>query len=253
MINVRCENCGHTIEKRLMHVAQIFRCPKCKECITVPSKDRFKETKKHLDIEASKENAIIELKEHEDSSKDNVIGKESTNELQSFTLIAPNSKTTKVRDKTITLLVFGILGIWVIVITISLFKEMRTQALVILVIYPVSSFCSAVILRIAARWAAKIDMSYGKAYITELIFGITIPVGFFLFILFSTDSEEVFQIFCIIWSIFCFLFHSWIIRLRTKKVSFGRACLIALTMAGIVTAICIVTGLIGFFLFLTMR
>lgn len=56
MINVRCKNCGHTTEVRLMHVAQIFRCAKCKECITVPSKERFEAIYKSPKIQTSNSN-----------------------------------------------------------------------------------------------------------------------------------------------------------------------------------------------------
>jgi len=56
-----------------MHVAQIFRCPKCKECITVPSKERFEAINESTEVDTGEvEKAIEPIRKNGPPTKDRI-------------------------------------------------------------------------------------------------------------------------------------------------------------------------------------
>ena len=112
----------------------------------------------------------------------------------------------------------------------------------------IGSLIGAIVLRAASKWVAKMDVPFGRAYWT--VFNCTIvnfTLGFVLGLVvgYTTGSTEAVNVLSIIMFPIGFFIQSGIISSRLK-LSFGKACLVSLTMIGIVLGIALVVGLIIF-------
>lgn len=109
----------------------------------------------------------------------------------------------------------------------------------------------AILLRAASHWVVKLDVPFGKAYWTVFIaFIVNFILGYFLGFVaaFTTGSTEVVDALSVIMLPVGFLIQSGIIGSRLK-LSFGKACLVNITMIGIALGIAFA---IGIFIFLLM-
>jgi len=113
----------------------------------------------------------------------------------------------------------------------------------------IGGLIGAILLRAAAKWVLKEDIAFGSAFGTVLTFTfINFLIGFLIGIATSSArSGEVILIATVLSWILGFFMQSWIISAR-HNTSFGRACLVSLTMLGIVICIAIVVLPIMYFL-----
>ncbi len=112
----------------------------------------------------------------------------------------------------------------------------------------IGSLIGAVILRAAAKWIIKEDITFGDAYITVFLSAvINLVIGFIIgFAVGSaTQSPEAVNVATYVSIPIGFLIQSWIISSRLHT-SFGTACLISLTMFGIMIGIGLIVGGIVF-------
>ncbi len=111
----------------------------------------------------------------------------------------------------------------------------------------IGSLIGAIVLRAASQWVAKLDVPFGKAYWTVFICSIVnFILGYVLgFVVGSTDSTEAVAVLQIILLPVGFFIQSGIIS-SLLEISFGKACLVSITMIGIFLGIALVVGLIIF-------
>ena len=111
----------------------------------------------------------------------------------------------------------------------------------------IGSLIGAILLRAASKWVAKLDVPFGKAYWTIFIsFVVNFVLGFVLgFVVGATGSIEAIRVLQVILLPVGFLIQSGIISSRLE-LSFGKACLINITMVGIALGITLVVGLLIF-------
>ena len=108
----------------------------------------------------------------------------------------------------------------------------------------IGSLIGAVLLRAAAHWIIKEDVSYGKAYVTvffstlaNLVIGFV--VGFAMGS--SSQSEGTIAFATFLMLPIGFFVQAGIIAF-TLMIDFGKACLISLTMIGLALGIAAVVG-----------
>jgi hypothetical protein len=124
------------------------------------------------------------------------------------------------------------------------------QAIVILFVW---SLIGAIVLRAATKWVVKWYVPFGEAYWTVFVSSIVnFMLGFVLsFVVGSTGSTEAVRVLQVILLPVGFLIQSGIISWRLE-LPFGKACLVSITMTGIVLGIALVLGLIFFLIIIAV-
>lgn len=116
----------------------------------------------------------------------------------------------------------------------------------------IGSLIGAIVLRAASKWVAKLDVPFGMAYWTVYISFIVNFILGFVVGLDPLDAKEAVSVLQIILLPVGFFIQSGIISSRLR-LSFGKACLVSITMIGIFLGIVLAAGLIIFFIMLVSR
>lgn len=119
----------------------------------------------------------------------------------------------------------------------------------------VVSLFAAFFLRAAAKWTAKLDVSFGSAIITGFL------VVFLDYFLLQTVAHFIWEA---VWrepdgwrtvnnwqmgtAPFCFLFQSLIISIR-HKLSFGKSCVVSLAMFGVAIGVTLIALMVFYPIF----
>jgi hypothetical protein len=111
----------------------------------------------------------------------------------------------------------------------------------------IGSLIGAIVLMAATKWVVKCRVPFGEAYWTVFICSIVnFMLAFVLgFVVGSTGSTEAVRVLQILLLPVGFLIQSGIISWRLD-LPFGKACLVSITMIGIVLGIALVVGVVFF-------
>jgi hypothetical protein len=121
---------------------------------------------------------------------------------------------------------------------------------IMLVSVAIGSLIGAIALRAAAQWIQKMDVPFGKAFVTCLLASIAnafigFAVGFLMGT--GTQSREAIITANLFMLPFGFFVLSGIVSSQIQ-IPFGRACIVSLSMIGIILVICLIVTVPAIFI-----